>query len=179
MTWTAAAGATSYHVYRTNDGTTFTQQGGNIACCTLVGDAATTGKAYLYKVRSLNGSTESADSNKDLSYAFIFADPTLTAGALGTTIKAAHIAELRTAINAVRTQLTILGAAPAFTDPTLTTGPTGTRIKRVHIIELRTALDAARLALSLPAISYTDLTITAFSTQVKKANIDDLRNGVK
>lgn len=179
VTWTAAVGATSYHIYRTNDGTNFTQQGGNIACCTLAADAASSGNAYIYKVRSFNGVTESADSNKDLAYAFAFTDPTLATGTAGTRVKGAHITELRSAVNAVRQQLTGLGAGTYTTDATIVTGSGGTTVKRLHIIELRTALDAARTALGLTAVSYTTGTITANVTTIKKTDITDLRGGVQ
>jgi hypothetical protein len=178
VTWSAASGATSYHVYRSNDGTSYTQTGGDVACCTLAGDAVSTGKAYLYKVRSFNGG-ESADSLKDLAYAFSFTDPTITAGV--TTAKGAHVSELRTAVNAVRTQLTGLGAFTFATDPTILTGAGGTLMRGLHIIELRTAIDAARSALGLPAMTYTDATINTGSggTSVKKVHIDDLRAAVR
>jgi hypothetical protein len=52
-------------------------------------------------------------------------------------------------------------------------------IQRVHVTDLRTALDAARTALSLSPMSYTDSTITSYSTIIKAAHINDLRQGVK
>jgi hypothetical protein len=49
------------------------------------------------------------------------------------------------------------GLAPqSFTDPSLT----GVAIKAAHVTQLRTALDAARTTIGLPALSYTDSTIT-------------------
>ena len=40
-------------------------------------------------------------------------------------------------------------------------------IRKAHIDELRSALDAARAAIGLPAISYTDSTITAQGTVIE------------
>lgn len=102
----------------------------------------------------------------------IFTDPTLTPGT--TAVKAIHIGELRTAVNAVRT-LAGLGSA-AVTDSTLSSS---VAIKGVHVTELRTALDTARSTLSLPAISYTDPTITPGTTITRAAHINQLRQGVQ
>ena len=169
LTWTAAAGAASYRVYRSSGG-----------AYTLVGSPATNAfsdstaaanTAYLYKVRSFSGA-ESADSNIDLATTVIFTEPTLTAGATNTRL--VHFTQLLTAVNAVRT-LAALGAA-SFTAPMPTTAVT---VRRQHLLDLRTALDAARSALTLSAASYTDPTITAGTTKIKAAHITDLRNGVK
>jgi hypothetical protein len=65
--------------------------------------------------------------------------------------------------------------AQSFTDASLA----GVPMKVIHITQLRTALDAARAAIGLPAMSYTNPTITGGSTAVKAAHITDLRNGVK
>ncbi len=65
-----------------------------------------------------------------------FTDPTLTPGV--TVIRAVHIMELRTRIDAVRAQYGLGGFG--YTDPgTLT----GVAIKAVHIQQLRTALNEA------------------------------------
>jgi len=168
VTWTASAGATSYNVYRSADGTNFSNVGSTAS--TSFNNTASANTAYLYKVRAVNGG-ESADSNKDLATTVIFSDDPLVVGT--TTVKAAHVNELRTAINAVRT-LATLGAA-SFTD-TLTAGVTS--IKAIHINEARTALDAARSGLSLIAIGYGE-TITATITTIKASHVTELRNGVK
>jgi hypothetical protein len=173
LSWSSSVGATSYHVYRSNDGTNYTQQGGNIPCC-VYADAASTGKAYLYKVRAFNGSSESGDSNKDLAYAFTFTDPTITV--ISTKIKAAHITELRTAVAAVRSQLMALGTTTFATDPTITA--LTTKLKAAHIAEIRAFIDAARTALGVPANSYTN-TPVALTSIVKKVDITDLRNAVQ
>ena len=127
--------------------------------------------AYLYKVRAVNGG-ESTDSNIDLATTVIFTDDPLVAGT--TAIKAAHVSELRTAIDAVRA-LAALGAG-SYTDPIITAGSTA--VKAVHVTELRTAIDAARSALALSALSYAD-PISAGTTAVKASHLTELRNGVK
>ena len=54
-----------------------------------------------------------------------------------------------------------------------------TIVKRIHLIELRLALEEARNKMPVPALSYTQPSITAGSTIVMAADINDLRNGVK
>ncbi|HEU4887488.1 MAG TPA: M57 family metalloprotease [Thermoanaerobaculia bacterium] len=172
VTWTASAGAVSYNIYRSASGTSFTLAGSVSAPTVTFNDSGRTANtAYLYKVRAVNGG-ESTDSNIDLATTVIFTDDPLVAGA--TKVKAAHITQLRTAVNAVRT-LASLGAG-SYTDPTITAGVT--KIKAVHVTQLRTALTAARAALPLPAISYAE-TITASTTKIKASHLTELRNGVK
>jgi hypothetical protein len=90
------------------------------------------------------------------------------------TVKAAHVTELRTAVNAVRV---LSGAgALAFSDPTLTP-PGSVMIKALHMSQLRGVLDVARAALGLPAAVYS-FPATAGSL-VRAADVNDLRNGVK
>jgi hypothetical protein len=169
ITWTAAAGAASYRVYR-NSGGGFSLVGSPVS--NSFNDTTAVGNTgYLYKVRSFAG-VESADSNVDLATTVIFTDPTLTGGT--TKAKLVHFTQLLTAVNAVRT-LAALGAA-SFTAPTPTTAVT---VRRQHLLDLRTALDAARSSLALSALTYTDASITPGTTKVKTAHVDDLRNGVK
>jgi hypothetical protein len=169
--WTAAIGATSYHVYRSSNGSTYSLVGSPMSS-PFTDTTASASKAYLYKVRSFDGSSESADSNFDLATTVIFTDPTLTTTV--TLVKAAHFTELRTAVNAVRA-LAGLGAS-SLTDPTLDSTVT---VKAVHLTELRGALDPARSALGLAPVSYTDPTITAMSTLIKAAHVGDIRAGVQ
>lgn len=169
VSWTAAAGATSYHVYRSENGTTYSQVGNPGS--SPFNDPASTNKAYLYKVRSFNGA-ESADSNRDLATVVIFTDGSLT----GVVVKAVHLTQLRTAVNAVRTLANI--GAGSYTDPTITA--MSTVIKAAHITELRTQLNAARSTLTLTAAPFnTDPTITAMSTTIKAGHITELRSGVQ
>lgn len=102
--------------------------------------------------------------------AFSYTDPTIVGT---TTVKAAHLTELRAAANAARG--TLGQAATAFTG----TINAGTTIQRVHLVEIRSVLDAVRAALGLTPINYTDPTITAGSTKVKGAHITELRTGMQ
>lgn len=171
VSWTAVDGALSYNVYRSIDGLTYALAGSTTAPTVVFNDSARSANtAHLYKVRAVNGG-ESTDSNIDLATTVIFTDDPLLVGT--TAIKAAHITELRTAVDAVRTLASL--AAGTYTDPTLT--PAVTSVKSVHVTDLRTALDAARSALTLSGLTYADsLTST---TPIKASHLGELRNGVK
>jgi hypothetical protein len=169
VSWTASAGADSYQVYRgvSLAGTVNTTAGGTI---TFDDSGASASTAYLYKVRALTGGSSSGDSSADLATTVIFTDDPLVVNT--TPVKATHLTQLRTAVNAVRT-LAGLGAA-TITDNL----PAGVNVKAVHITELRTALDLARSTLGLSALSYTH-SLVQQSTKVYAADFTELRNGVK
>ncbi len=173
VTWTASAGATSYNVYRTQDNSVWTQVSTpGVVVGTTYNDAVSTNKAYKYRVRAVNGS-ESGDSNSDLAVAIDFTDPTLTAGV--TAMKAAHVNELRAAVNALRTLNGNQGAF-SFTDPSLTAGSTG--VKAVHITELQTQLNLARVALGFTAATFTEVPVAGV-TAIRKVHVEELRAGLQ
>jgi hypothetical protein len=170
LSWSDVVGATSYEVWRS------LLNGPYTLAATTAGTSANDAErnantTYLYKVRAIGSSGPSAFTAIDPATTMVFTDTSLS----GVRITIAHIAELRTAVNAMRAAAGL--AAATFTDPTLTAG--GTTIKRLHVTELRTALDAARSALLLPAISYTDSTITAGVTAMKSAHLTELRAGTQ
>lgn len=170
VAWTLVPGATSYQIDRRSAGGAFAQVGTPAGTPFL--DTVPANTAHLYRVRAVTASGLSADSASDLATSVVFTDdPPVVAT---TTVKAAHITQLRTAVNAVRSLAGL--TASTFSDPALSsTIP----VRRVHIIELRTALDAARSALFLNAIAYTDPAITAGVTTVKGAHVTELRDGVR
>jgi uncharacterized repeat protein (TIGR03803 family) len=99
-----------------------------------------------------------------------FTDNSLTAGS--SVIRAVHISELRTRIDAQRTKFGL--AAYPYTDPTLTQGTT--IIKAAHITDLRTALTQVYDALGLVAPMFTDPNPTGL--MVKATHVAELRAGV-
>ena len=101
-----------------------------------------------------------------------FTDNPLVAGVV--VVKATHINERRTAINAARTRNGL--AAATWTDATLTPGSTA--IKAVHIAELRAALNAIFTKLGKTLPSYTDATIVSGQTTAKAVHIQELRNAL-
>jgi len=172
LTWSGVCG-TVCHVYRSSDHTTFTQLGTTPAASPFDDTTASAGTAYLYKVRAFNGS-ESGDSNVDLATTVVFTNDPLVS--TSTIVSAAHLTQLRTAVNAVR-KLANNGVANdfAFNDSTITVG--STLIKAVHITDLRTALDAAMTTLGLTTGGYTDTSLAGVN--VKAVHFQELRNRVK
>ncbi|HUP45267.1 MAG TPA: fibronectin type III domain-containing protein, partial [Thermoanaerobaculia bacterium] len=131
----------------------------------------TAGTTYVYYVRAADDANIGPPSNKDLATTILFTDdPVFTND---TIVRAVHITELRTAVNAVRAAAGLSSAI--FTD----TIAAGGIMKALHITELRSNLDEVRAAIGVPAISYTDSSIAAGVTIIKAAHIRELRSGVK
>jgi hypothetical protein len=105
--------------------------------------------------------------------AFTFTDDPITAGV--TVMKAAHLSELRQAVDSLRLSCGL--GAFAYTDPTLTPGITP--IKAVHIIELRTALVEFYDCKSLPLPSFSDATLLAGSTVIGHLHLEDIRKAIR
>jgi len=102
----------------------------------------------------------------------VLTDPTLTPRT--SVIRAAHVTELRAAIDTLRTRQGL--AAFSWTDASLTTG--ATTVKQIHLGELRAAIVAVYAARSLAAPAWTDPTITPGATVVRAVHISDLRAAV-
>jgi hypothetical protein len=168
ITWNAATGATSYQIFRRAPGGSFAQIGTS-STTSFVDNTASANTAYLYRVRSVNAGGASSDSASDLATTVIFTDDPLVART--TKIKAVHLAELRTAVNAVRSLAGI--GTTTFTD----SASAGVLVKAIHINQLRTALDAALSALGLATGGYTD-TLSA-GVPIKVVHLQEIRNRVK
>jgi LasA protease len=100
--------------------------------------------------------------------ATVFTDTPLDAGV--TSIKAIHVTELRTRIDAVRAARG-LGAYTFTDDP-----PAGVTIKSAHILEMRTAITQAYAIAGIPAPTFTDASLT--DIPVKTTHINELRSAV-
>jgi hypothetical protein len=170
LSWSAVADATSYEIHRSFLNSAFTLLG-TTSATTFPDSGLAADTTYLYKVRAIGNSQTSAFSSVDPATTTSFTDATLTSALA---IKAVHITQLRTAINAMRAAAGL--SAATFTDSALAAG---TMIKAAHITELRTALDPARSAIGLLALSYTDPTITSGTTKAKGAHVTELRAGVQ
>ena len=101
-----------------------------------------------------------------------FTDNTLTAGV--TTIKAVHINELRTRIQAQRARFGL--GAFSYSTPTITASTT--TVKASVISELRQALAEAYSAGGFGVPTYTDSALTAGTTTIKAVHITELRAAV-
>jgi len=168
LTWSSLPNADYYYILRSSDGSAYSYRGTAYSTNSYVDSSVTADKTYLYIVRGYSWGPMSAP---DAATTIVFTDATIQAGV--TTIKKAHLTELRTAVNAVRASAVL--PAATFTDPDLTgTVP----FKAIHVSELRTALNAARSVLGLPVIAYVDPDLST-GMPVKAAHFNDLRLGVK
>ncbi len=169
VSWLPVSGATSYEVFRA----TTVSGPYSLAITTSAVSASDGGRSpnttYLYKVRALGLGGSSAFSPVDPATTVMFTDASLA----GILIKAAHITELRTAVNAMRSAAGL--SSTTFTDGSLP----GVLIKRLHILELRTALDEARTTIGISALRYTDPTLTAGVTTVRAAHVLEPRSGTQ
>lgn len=169
VTWNAVADAAYYDVSVQRAGSTTTIPTTDPSFI-LSATETVNGAAYLFKARAVNdAATQSAYSSPDLATAIVFADDPIVP--FVTKAKLVHIAELRTAVNAVR-------ALAGLSAATWTTIQVGDAIQAAPITELRTALDAARSTLLLSTLSYTDPSLSA-SNKIKGPHVQELRNGTK
>lgn len=176
ISWQATNGADHYQVERTtNVSTSYTVINSNVGTTSFTDSTVSSVTAYLYRVRAVDSTGNvSAYSNIDLATAISFTDDTLVA--TSTAVKAAHINELRQAVDAVRATTANLG--PANWGGSISSGVT--TIQATHIQDLRTNLDQARSVLGLTACSYTDTSLDALRVSfVKKEHIDQLRQCVR
>lgn len=167
VTWAAVGGATSYDIYRRSPGSTAYVKVGS-STGTSFTDSVSTDTAYLYRVVAVSGGGASSPSRIDLATSVVFTDNPLRAGVV---IKAAHLAELRRAVNAVRRLAGLPNAS--FTDP----AQPGIVVKAVHILELRIALDAARTALALPSGGWSE--VVAPGVIIKARHFEEIRERVR
>jgi len=171
LTWTPNAGADHYEIYRSFN------NGGYASAGTSPGAAfsdmnVTPGVTYLYIVRAVTaGSIASPFSALDPATTIVFTDDPLVA--MTTTVRAVHLTELRTAVDAFRASAGLTGGS--YSD----LAPAGIAIKTAHIQELRNALDPARAILGLSAIGYADPTLTPLASVVRTAHVQQIRDGVK
>jgi hypothetical protein len=166
VTWNAATGATSYEIYRRNPGGAYALRGTSMS--TSFNDTASANTAYLYRVRAINAVGSSGDSAADLAMTVMFTDDPLSSGVL---VKAIHLGELRTAVNAVRAQAGL--GAGTYTDA----ASAGVLVKAVHITELRSNLDAAMSILGMTTGGWTDASLNG--VQIKTTHFQQIRNRVK
>jgi hypothetical protein len=164
-------GATSYQIFRSSNNSPYAFVGTSIASG-FPDSGLSPNTTYLYKVRGVDSANNVGPlSNADIATTVMFTDDPVVAGS--TTIQAVHLAELRTAVNAVR-------AAAGMSPTTFTDSITpGVLIRAIHVAELRSSLDAARAQLGLSPMAYTDPSLAIGDTPVKAAHINELRAGVK
>jgi fibronectin type 3 domain-containing protein len=143
---------------------------GTTAVTSFTDTTAVANKAYVYRVRSVKSGTQSVASPIDIATTVVFTDDPVIAGV--TTAKAVHLIELRTAAESLRVAA---GLAP-FTYADAVTAQL--IMKTTHVTEVRSAISAARAQLALPAVAYTDPSVSAGGT-LKAIHWNELRGGVR
>lgn len=130
--------------------------------------ALLTSATYWVRVMNAHGGT---DSNSAAVRVYQpFTDRNLVARQ--NLLRAVHILELRTRIDALRSRY---GLTPmAWTDSSLA----GVRAKAVHIQELRSALSAVYSAAAVASPSFTDSEIVSGTTVIRFVHIEELRAAV-
>jgi hypothetical protein len=149
------------------------------ATITLTASASTGGAFREWRGDACAGSTGptcevpiTAARTVTAVFSATFTDPTLTAGMV---MKASHVAELRAAVDTLRSRKGL--AAFAWTDATLTPGTT--TIKRAHLVDLRAALaEAYQAAPATPLPTYTDAVVAAGATPISVVHLRELREAV-
>jgi hypothetical protein len=171
VSWSASSGAAQYELQRKSPSSGYTTLI-TTSSTSYPDTSVTAGITYVYKVRAIDASNhQSAYSAPDPATTIFFTDDPLIAAT--TRAKAAHVTELRQAVNAMRTTAGL--GATSFTDASLA----GVAVKALHIQELRAALNQARTTLGLTTITFTDATLTVGTTMVKAVHLQELRTGVK
>jgi hypothetical protein len=157
VTWSAVPVADHYEVWRNN---AFLM---NAPAASYTDNSVAAGTTYLYKARAVGAAGTSAFSNVDAATTIVFTDNEL--------IRAVHITELRTAVNAFRAAA---GLGSMGGDATI---GAGLPIRAQHILDLRTALNEARAAAAMSALTYTDSSLTL--ALIRAVHVQELRLGVR
>jgi len=168
LTWNAVAGAASYNILRKSQGSAYlplTTSSVNSFTDTNL----TAGTTYVYKVQAVVDDVGGPASNPDLATTILFTDDPSLSGS--TRIKAIHVVESRSAVNAVR----VAAGLPEFTF-TDTPGP-AVFVKGLHIKQLRDKLNEALAALTMPGITLTNT--IADGTPVRALDVNEIRNATK
>jgi len=116
--------------------------------------------------------TMSTAQSVTATFSQVFTDSTLTPGS--SVVKAVHVLELRSAIDALRIQYGL--GAYAWTNA-LTAG--SSLVRALDVGELRTALAAAYVVAGQPVPSYTDPTLTPAATVIRASHFTEVRAAVR
>ena len=165
LAWGSVPNAMSYEILRSTMGSPFS------LLATVSGTSANDSglspdTTYLYRVRAIGSGGMSAPTATDPATTVVFTDPSLE----GVVIKAEHVNQLRTAVNAMRAAVSLLPGT--YTDDPLTAGAV---VKAAHILELREALTHARHMMMLSGPATTDTVLTV----IKAVHQTELRTGTQ
>jgi hypothetical protein len=176
LTWAApGAGVLGYVVERR--AASGTQEISTGSSSTSFDDTTPSGDyAYLYRVKAVYAGGASLYSNQDLATTVMFTDSPLR----GVTIKAAHLTELRRAVNAVRRLVPNLGDASwTYPDPVSSPAPQRRAVYLEDVTDLRARLDEALGPLGLPAGGYPSIPTLARGAVVNADHFEQIRQRVR
>lgn len=169
VTWTAAAGASAYQIFRRAPGGSFNY---HVTTATPPWNdfAVSSSTSYLYKVAAVaSDGRVSSFSNTDIATTVSFADYPLAAGI--TRVRAVHLTELRQAIDVVR----LAGGLSSATYSRQIA--LGLVVRADDISEMRQALAAAFIGLGLPAPVWPQG--LAPGVVIRAADIQRLRDAIR
>lgn len=166
VTW-SGSGANTYEVSRISNknGSFATNVIARLSGNSFVDSTALSGRTYLYSVRNVSTNKY---SNNDYATTIMFTDDPVGSGV---PIKAIHLSEIRSAVNAMRAAAALTPAT--WTDPS----PSGVPLRASHITELRSRLLEALVGLGRHA-SFSDSTL-ARDMAVRGVHFQELRQAVK
>lgn len=167
LAWTGTAGHT-YQIRRiaSKNDNFGTHAIATVTTTSYLDTTASAGVTYLYNILDV---TTNTIGNNDYATTIMFLNDPLVQRV--TTVKAAHLTELRAAVNAVR----VVAALPVTT--WAEAAVPGLAIRASHITEMRTKLNEALLALGRFA-SFTDSSLSA-NMSIRVAHIQEIREAVK
>jgi hypothetical protein len=134
----------------------------------LTRDARSKRRISTRAVSSSEGT--SSYSNLDLATLITFTDDPIVPGA--TVVRASHVLEMRTAVNAVRAAAGL--PAFTFTDASLV----GALAKALHVLQLRSALAEARAVIGVSAITHANSLNVGVSV-IRAIEMQELRAGIR
>lgn len=167
--WTATSPASHFEIYRQANGGPLRYVGSAPGTVYTDGSAAPD-TAHLYRAVAVGADgAVSSWSNPALAVTMRFIDDPVEPGMI---VKAAHLEQLRMAVNAVNR--TARRAESTFTDALVAGNAV---VRRVHIEELRNALMAARASLGLTALP--PFTPIAAGATILAEHVNELRSGLR
>jgi hypothetical protein len=166
VTWTFSGTADRFDIYRSD---TATRIGTTPVGMLHYSDfSAAPNTAYIYTVKAVKNEIASAAVD-DLATTVVFQDDPVVPRL--TKVRAVHVAQLQTAVNAVRA---LAGLAPQ----SFAAVAVRDRVYASHIQQLRTALAPARSALGLPSVTYARAILEPLM-RIWASDVNDTRAGVK
>jgi hypothetical protein len=162
-------GSSAYEIWRKSETEDYTLKA-TVPTVSYADTNVNSNHAYVYKVRVLIGGSPGNFSVPYLTTTTVFSDPALNT--LPTPVRAAHLAELQTAVNAIQ-------RTAGKQQTTFTAIQSADMIRSSDVCAIRSALMTARGAIAdLPAMSYTDSCssgILAQGTRIKAVHVFELR----